>query len=147
MKTMIVVSARRDTGKSNALVCVAGCLPFDGGQAEYMERDGDDLLVIGVYRGTQIGIVTQGDPRSHQEDWLRQCAERGCEIVVTACRLTKPTTECVKKAASKDGYRQVWTAHYAAPGTSEEVRTELNRLFAGHLIELINQLITKEIAL
>lgn len=143
MKAMIVVSARRETGKSSALVCLAGCLPFDGGQVEHTERDGGDLLAIGLYRGVRVGMVTQGDPRSHQEEWLRQCTERGCEIIVTACRLTKPTTDCVKNAADEGGYRQVWTAHYAAPGTSEEVRTELNRLFAGHLIELMNQLITK----
>lgn len=63
----------------------------------------EDIKTIVTYRGTKIGIESQGDPNSRIFDSLPDFVNQKCDIIICACRTYGETNEEVKEL-SHDGY-------------------------------------------
>lgn len=152
MKTMIIVVAKSNHGKTKSLNALIDLLLPDGQQRETDERNpnGPDRLVAGHYRGVKVGINTLADPGSGWEACLRRLAEgeHPCELIVTACR---PDTQRYKTRrdvfaiAQKNGYNVVWSTPFIDHwGHDTHEGVALNPVYASALKLLIDALIDRK---
>ena len=152
MKTMIIVVAKSNHGKTKSLNALIDLLLPEGSQRETDERapTGADRLVAGNYRGVKVGINTMADPGSGWEPRLRSLAEgeHPCELIVTACR---PDTQRFKTRrdayaiADKNGYQVVWTTPFIDHwGHDTHEGTALNPVYASALKLLVDALIDRK---
>lgn len=161
-RTIIAVSGVSGQGKTQTLVrlakhfafrvegfetgetCTQDDVPF-ADNADYAI----DALLIGTYRGLKIGICSQGDPYSHQAEWLDKCLSTGCDIIVAACRTKGYTKLNVEETARKGGYGIIWVSTFCHESKEEKSASpemyegvNLNQFMAETLKRLIDSLIS-----
>lgn len=112
MKTIIEVWGSSEKGKSQGIKAAALSFPFTSIVCPWGKNEkGDDLYdnyMIGYYttddgRNTTVGFENQGDPGSNQAAWIQHCIDKGCEVIVCACRTWGETRDYIRETAQKQG--------------------------------------------
>lgn len=107
--------------------------------------DHDDFCAWMEINGVKVGISSQGDPWSHQKQWLDDLVAKGCDIILAACRHSGATVTVIEDCARVNGYRIYWTSNariYEA-GTNPRVapkgiRNRFNEQWAEDIANLID---------
>ena len=73
----------------------------------------NDKFAIFEMNGKKIGVNTQGDPNSYQEEGLKRAVKEDAYIIVCASRTKGTTEECIYKIA-KNGYEIIWFSNFFA---------------------------------
>lgn len=76
-----------------------------------LDVDNDDFYAWVEINNIKVGISSQGDPRSHQQQWLDDLIAKGCAIIVTACHHSGATVTVIQNSANTNGYRIYWTSN------------------------------------
>lgn len=58
-----------------------------------------------------VGIESQGDPNSRMVDSLTQLREKGCDIIICACRTSGATLDRVKSLHTEYGYDLIFVSN------------------------------------
>ena len=140
MKTIIAIFGRGRWGKSCAIRTLAQNFPFE---SEILQLwCGEDIFRIGRYGGKIVGFVSQGDPNSIQKEWLEECVQNGCDVIVSACRSRGGTVDNIIGFAEKNGYESIFTTNYHHHGNPVLPNgVDLNVVFTGNMTTLIDNLI------
>ncbi len=123
-------------GKSSAVKSVYYLLKSEGYEPELEEWQGweeyGDIKAIFLINGVKVGIESQGDPDSKMEGTIDEFIERGCEIIVTACRTKGSTFTKVRDyLGDKLGFDIIWGAHNVFPGQKDiNILNRLNNNYA-----------------
>lgn len=123
-------------GKSSAVKSVYYLLKSEGYELELEEWQGweeyGDIKAIFLLNGVKVGIESQGDPDSKMEGTIDEFIERGCEIIVTACRTKGSTFTKVRDYLGKElGFDIIWSAHDVFPGQKDKnILNKLNHNYA-----------------
>lgn len=77
-------------------------------------RNGKDIKAIVTIGTCKIGIETQGDPKPYfvTADSMADFRQRGCRIVVAACRTSGDTWNAVYEMETKYGYHLIEALHH-----------------------------------
>ena len=137
MKRLVIADRGcSDLGKSAAVKCVYYLLKSEGYRLElekwqYREEYGD-IKAIFNFDGVKVGIESQGDPGYDMESTIDEFVEKGCEIIVTACRTKGSTFVKVRDYLGKElGFDIVWSAHDVYPGQKDiKILNNLNHNYA-----------------
>lgn len=116
------------------------------GETKMLGESGADICVTVRYKGSLIGLVSQGDPNSLQEEWLRDPAVQSCDIIVCASRSKGSTVEAVQKIAADQAYDLLWLAPLYVRCDSgniptDELHTLLQQATMQSVLNIINQFI------
>lgn len=95
--------------------------------------DGADVKATIQINGLLVGIESQGDPNSRIFQSLKDFVNRGCDIIVCACRSSGSTRKKVESLANL-GYQIVWTHNDRT--IDPTLYSHLNNVYA-HRIELL----------
>lgn len=139
MKTIICVNGRSNIGKTSTILEVVNKLTSNS-PINLIDKDNRDILVsIDISSTIRVGISSQGDPGSHQKEWLlRLVSEFRCEIIVCAARSYGDTVDFVKKIAEQNGYQVIWfTPCHTYNDNANELHRTLNMASASMVIDLI----------
>lgn len=102
-----------------------------------LHQSADDICAIVPFCNSTIGIASQGDPCSAQDEWLKELMTLDCEIIVCASRTKGCTVDTVEEVAQKGEYVTIWfSPFYSADSVNTNV---LNTLTADAVIELIRK--------
>ena len=161
MKTMIVISATSNKGKTETIVKASRILSTS--EWEYFQYGTDDPIaepddswalcrgecVVGKKRGI-VAFSSEGDTAWSVEKGLDAVTGKGKiypDVIVLACRTKGGSRKAVSDFATKHGYDQVWTSTcYGIASTGECRPTQpnglnLNEAFAQCLVELIKSIL------
>ena len=101
-----------------------------------------DICVILTINGIKVGVSSQGDPWSAQKSLLDELVEKGCQIILTACRYYGVTERNVE--SFMPDYRVYWTcnARLYEAGTNPRVapkgiQTRFNENWADEIANMI----------
>lgn len=131
-------------GKSSAVKSVYYLLKSEGYEPELEVWQGweeyGDIKAIFLIKGVKVGIESQGDPDSKMEGTIDEFIERGCEIIVTACRTKGSTFTKVRDYLGKElGFDIIWSAHDVFPGqTDQNILNKLNNNYAQRVKGIID---------
>lgn len=128
-------------GKSSAIKAVYQLIKDKGYKAKEEVWQGDDIKAIFDVDGVNVGIESQGDPKSEMIPTMREFVEKGCKIIVTACRMKGDTYRMVTEyLGKKNDYDIIWYGHYVYQvlGT-EEVHKNFNKTYAEQVVKLIEE--------
>jgi hypothetical protein len=131
-------------GKSSAVRSLFYLLKREGYELEQEEWQGweeyGDIKAIFLINGVKVGIESQGDPDSKMEGTIDEFIERGCEIIVTACRTKGSTFIKVRDYLGKElGFDIIWSAHDVFPGqTDQNILNKLNDNYAQRVKGIID---------
>ena len=135
MKTIICIRGKANTGKTQTLLNFYKLL--DPLEENILSRQDEDICATVIMKDILIGVETQGDPLSQQENWIKELIQKSCDIIVCASRTKGETIECVKKYASLNGYSLIWASPFVVK--NEELHDLCHQLMAISIINLINQ--------
>lgn len=130
-------------GKSAAVKCVYYLLKNEGYTLESAEWQGmegiGDIKAIFTIDGVKVGIESQGDPGYDMESTIEEFVEKGCKIIVTACRTKGITFNKVRDYLGNIlGYDIVWSAHDVFPGQKDiKILNNLNHNYAQRVKDII----------
>ena len=120
-------------GKTSAIRATAGKMGVD-----LPEKESDFCDHI-AWKGEQVGFASMGDPGSSQEESLARLMQKGCEVIVGACRTRGNTTNTAMDLARKFGYTIIWTT----PFNLISLKEELNDIYSDAVIRVIETVIAK----
>lgn len=158
MKTIIVVSARGETGKTSSIVGLSKSFPIEGkkyyyqdgwhDQPEFPDDDKRDVLCYGEYGDKRVGFSSEGDYVRYVVKCIERLVGEEVEIMIVASRLHKTFKNKITECARRHGYEVIWTSHYHWCGKPEDDSrpmmangTDLNGLFAEHFTDIIKQML------
>lgn len=103
------------------------------------EYENGDIKAIFEINDVKVGIESQGDPGCEMEAAMEEFVEKGCEIIVAACRTKSDTYEKVRTYLGVEkGYDVLWCAHYVYPREKADSTWRiLNKAYAEQVLELI----------
>lgn len=132
-------------GKSASILAVYHLLKETGYKTileewQYEYENGDIKAIFDI-NGVKVGIESQGDPGCEMETTMEEFVEKGCEIIVAACRTKSYTYETVRTYLGVEkGYDVLWCAHYVYPkDKADGTWRTLNRAYAEQVLELIQE--------
>ena len=135
MKTIICLYGGAGIGKTSSIRAVWDRLNISNQPP--LHQSADDICAIVPFCNSTIGIASQGDPCSAQDEWLKELMTLDCEIIVCASRTKGCTVDTVEKVAQKGEYVTIWfSPFYSADSVNTNV---LNTLTADAVIELIRK--------
>lgn len=113
MKLMMGVFGASNRGKTETLVLLIHLFERCGRyNAIYGPKPADDwsndLIAVFERDGFRIGISTQGDDGPQVEKSIKDLAEKGCDMIVTATRTKNSTTDAFAKIAEAYNYQETW---------------------------------------
>ena len=76
-----------------------------------IDVDNDDFCAWVEINKVKVGISSQGDPKSHQKQWLDDLIAKGCVVILAACHHMGATVTVIEDAAKANGYRIYWTCN------------------------------------
>lgn len=138
-----LVIANRGMGgiaKSSAIKAVYQLIKDKGHKVIEEVWQGDDIKAIFDIDGVNVGIESQGDPKSEMVPTMREFVEKDCTIMVTACRMKGDTYRMVTEYLSKEnGYDIIWFGHYVYQvSRAEEIQKTFNKSYAEQVVKLIS---------
>lgn len=98
-------------------------------------------MAIFDVNGVKVGVSSQGDPNSCMEGNMEAFVKKGCDIIVTACRMKGDTYRKVADyLGEKNDYDIIWYSHcvYQVLG-AEEVHKTFNKAYAEQVVKLIKE--------
>lgn len=135
MKTIICLYGGAGIGKTSSIRAVWDRLNISNQPP--LHQSADDICAIVPFCNSTIGIASQGDPYSAQDEWLEELMNLGCEIIVCASRTKGSTVDAVEDVAQRGEYVTIWFSPFYS---SDSVNTNvLNNLTADSVIELIRK--------
>ncbi len=110
------------------------------------EPEVGDIIAIFDVRGVKVGIESQGDPGCDMEATMEAFVQKGCDIIVTACRTKSTTYDKVWKYLGKEqGYDILECPNYRYSDTgANETLDALNQIYAEHVVRLIEDRINNK---
>ena len=128
-------------GKSSAIKAVYKLLKDKGYNPDEEVWQGDDIKAIFKIDGVKIGISSQGDPGSCMKDNIKDFVKKGCEIIVTACRMKGDTYRKVYyELGEEQDYDIIWYGHYVYQVLkAEEIHKIFNMRYAEQVVRLIEE--------
>lgn len=133
MKTIICLWGGAGIGKTSSIRVVWDRLNISNQPP--LHQSADDICAIVPFCNSTVGIASQGDPYSAQDEWLEELMNLGCEIIVCASRTKGSTVDAVEDVAQRGEYVTIWFSPFYS---SDSVNTNvLNNLTADSVIELI----------
>lgn len=126
-------------GKSAAIIEVYSLLKSMGYKILLEERQRGDIKAIFEIGEIKVGIESLGDPGCEMEDTMEEFVNRGCEIIVTACRTKSDTFKKVTEYLGvQNGYDILWCAHYVYKAPfSEKTQRVFNQIYAKNVVQII----------
>ena len=135
MKTIICIWGGSGIGKTSSIRAVWNRLNIN--KQPPLHQSADDICDVVPFSNSTIGIASQGDPCSAQDEWLEELMNLDCEIIVCASRTKGSTVDAVEDVAQRGGYVTIWfSPFYSADPINTNV---LNNLTADAVIELIRK--------
>ena len=142
MKTMILVWGSSERGKSQSIKRLAMALPFSS-YIRPWHNDDYDSYVIGTIKDKEgndhiVGVENQGDPGSCQKQWIQECVNHDCEVIVAASRTYGQTVIDAYDIARANDYQVIEvTTFYHHGGPKLPNGIDLRDAFAESIKELI----------
>ena len=135
MKTIICFYGGAGIGKTSSILAVWNRLNLNNQSP--LHQSADDICAVVPFCNSTVGIASQGDPCSAQDEWLEELMNLGCEIIVCASRTKGSTVDAVEDVAQRGEYVTIWfSPFYSADSVNTNV---LNNLTADAVIELIRK--------
>lgn len=135
MKTIICLWGGAGIGKTSSIRAVWDRLNISNQPP--LHQSADDICAIVPFCNSTVGIASQGDPYSAQDEWLEELMTLDCEIIVCASRTRGSTVDAVEKVAQRGEYVTIWfSPFYSADSVNTNI---LNNLTADAVIELIRK--------
>ena len=135
MKTIICLWGGAGIGKTSSIRAVWDRLNISNKPP--LHQSADDICAIVPFCNSTVGIASQGDPYSAQDEWLEELMNLGCEIIVCASRTKGSTVDAVEDVAQRGEYVTIWfSPFYSSDSVNINV---LNNLTADAVIELIRK--------
>jgi len=137
-KTIIQLSGAANRGKSEIIKMVFEHLYESYPEYAIIFDDGKwsgDVKAMLFVQGAKVGIESQGDPNSRQEQSIDDFVNLGCDVILIASRTRGMTVDSIRK--NMKNY-QVFTFH---PNIQEDKmeQNETNRAFAQWLSNLVKE--------
>ncbi len=139
-KIIIVIKGVSNQGKTTSINTLFSKLK-EIGNVEEKHTDAKEVISIINYNKRKIGLCSIGDPKSSQEEWLKNLISKKCDIIITASRTRGSTTNLIYNLSESFGYDIIWTSNYISSVYDDEFHKKLNILFANSLVKLLNKLI------
>ena len=136
MKAIICMQGKADIGKTQTLREVYELL--DSQEKNILEQQNDDICATVQMDDFLIGISTQGDPLSSQDEWILNLVHKSCDIIVCASRTKGTTVEFVKNCALQNDYSLIWSSPFVVE--NEKFSKICHKLMASSIINLINSI-------
>lgn len=119
---------------------------LNSGNVPLLHEQGCDLCATVQYNGLLVGLASQGDPYSLQEDWLAELIDKSCDVIVCASRSKGETVGIVKKYAKENNYELIWLSPLYVSAYNTEYRIEelyefLNETTAHAVRDIINNFV------
>lgn len=90
--------------------------------------------------GIKIAVVTQGDPRSFQKEYLEKAAnEFNADVIICTARTKGETVDNVS-AIAKNRYDVIWFQNFSTNNPCESICKVLNKCSATWILNLVGQL-------
>lgn len=143
-KTVIALFGKSAQGKST-IICRVSELILDrlpNAEFQSIEDVPNEVTAIIIVGTLRIAIRSMGDPGTNLDEAIQDFVGRGCEIIICATRTRGETTDSVSDLSS-NGYDIIWASPYISYEVSHDY---LNRMYAIHICELIEDLINGEVA-
>ena len=142
MNVMILVWGSSNRGKSQCLKELAKNFQFSSIVRPWTNDDYDSYVIGKVKdrKGEErvIGIESQGDPGTNQEVWINSCIDKGCEVIVAACRSYGDTYNTANRLAKQYGYEVIeMTTMFHGGGPLMPNGLDLRKAFAESVHNLI----------
>ncbi len=135
MKTIICLWGGSNIGKTSSIRAVWNRLNINNQPP--LHQSADDICAVVPFCNSTVGIASQGDPCSAQDEWLEKLMDLKCEIIVCASRTKGSTVDAVEDVAQRGGYVTIWfSPFYSADSVNTNI---LNNLTADAIIELIRK--------
>ncbi|MBQ3739891.1 MAG: hypothetical protein II856_01655 [Bacteroidales bacterium] len=116
MKSMILVKGSSKRGKSQSIKRLATTFPFSSIIRPWTGNDYDSYMIGTVLdeKGEEriVGMESLGDPGSCQKQWIEECINSGCEVVVAASRSYGQTVGDAYALAMANGYEVIEVSTY-----------------------------------
>lgn len=109
-KTIIANYGDWDLGKTESINMAYKKLKEVASFHQILHTDKDDVCALLEINGVNVGICSQGDPRSCQKGWMETLYAKDCTIILAACRYNGATAQLIESYESK-GYRILWTCN------------------------------------
>ncbi len=142
MKSMILVKGSSKRGKSQSIKSLATTFPFSSIIRPWTGNDYDSYIIGTVlddkWEERIVGMESFGDPGSSQKQWIEECINSGCEVIVAASRCYGQTYNDAYDLARANGYDVVEVTtlfHYGNPVLPNGV--DLRDAFAENMRSLI----------
>lgn len=135
-KTIIQLSGAANRGKSEIIKMVFERLHESYPQHAIIFDDGKwsgDVKALLFIRGAKVGIESQGDPSSRQEQSIDDFVNLGCDVILVASRTRGMTVDSIRK--NMNNY-QVFTYHPNI-GTNKIEQREANKDFSLFLATMV----------
>lgn len=90
--------------------------------------------------GVKIAVVTQGDPYSHQEEYLKKASnEFNADVIICTARTRGETVDNVS-AIAKNGYDIIWFQNFSTNNPDLDTNKLLNECSAVGILNLVGRL-------
>lgn len=135
-KNVIAVWGQARQGKSDTIKkCVQEIQKqFPNGSFNVLIGGADIKAIITIGK-IIIGVESQGDPGSRQEQSLKEFATKyNCDIIICASRTSGKTVEAVDDMHNIYGYDIIWATNYISYEKNQGV---LNQYSAEQTVELL----------
>ena len=137
-KTTIAIAGRYDQGKSETIYLLRDLIRTTHTVKENVFfDDGKDVKVIIEIGEFKIGIESEGDPDSRQEQSIKDFITNNCNIIIGACRSRGDTMD-VLITTENHGYRIIWSRNHRSETVSH---SGLNKLSANSILELLDSIL------
>ncbi|MBR5971939.1 MAG: hypothetical protein IK017_04730 [Paludibacteraceae bacterium] len=144
MKSMILVKGPSKRGKSQSIKRLATTFPFSSIIRPWTGNDYDSYIIGTALdeKGEEriVGMESLGDPWSCQKQWIEECINSGCEVVVAASRSYGQTVDDACGLAGSSGYEVIEVSTYFHVGSPKLLNgVDLRDAFAENMISLIRK--------
>ena len=139
---MILTWGGANRGKSQSLKRLALSIPF-ASILKPWRSDAYDSYVIGTVidrdeKERRVGVVSLGDPGSCHLDWINECSNYNCDVIVAACRSYGATYGNAYDIAQDNGYEVIEvTTLFHKGGSALPNGVDLKDVFSENLKYLI----------
>lgn len=144
-KTIICFCGPSNIGKTDSIRRLWKRLnPED---ATMLQQVNNDFCATTRYHDVLMGVASQGDPGSQQEEWIEHLVGLSCGIIICAARSRGYTVDIVADYAKRYGYRLLWfyPMHIASADEesmpSEQWHEFFNRSNADAVLQIIDNLL------
>lgn len=151
---MICVKESANRGKSSTIVIAYDELINNGatdvnvtitiGKNQYScPCKNSEILAVLNYKGTTIGIESQGDPNGRQMFSIQEFVKQNCDIIICASRTKGSPLKHICNKSS--GYDLIFMSSYYFHHTQGTRNNNLHQFGGKKIVELIDELIAGNI--